>query len=171
MHILRGWIHSGVPVKWSQWSPSSFSALVGSQPHTPQSLWKSLLSGCALISPSSFAPWVYSHYCSHGTFAVTEITKTGFLCIILFCLASWWWCNVKLFLSIHKHWKKVPSQVIATPSGQLSEYVPFVHSQKERRTRMYIIKCWLSKNSMFSLFQRYHFPIPLHCNLSIVISF
>lgn len=117
MHILRGWIHSGVPVKWSQWSPSSFSALVGSQPHTPQSLWKSLLSGCALISPSSFAPWVYPHYCSHGTFAVTEITKTGFLCIILFCLASWWWCNVKLFLSIHKHWKKVHHKSLQPRQG------------------------------------------------------
>lgn len=45
------------------------------------------------------------NYCSHGTSAATEITKTGFLCSILFCygllcFAPWWLCNTKV-LSKH----------------------------------------------------------------------
>ena len=117
------------------------------------------------------------YYCSHVNFIATEITETGFLCIILFCygllsFASWWQCDIKaLSKCTQTLQKKVSPQDPATLPGQLSEYVPFVHSQTERRTRMYITKCWLHMNSMFYLFKCYRFPIPLHCNLSIVIFF
>lgn len=77
-------------------------------------------------------------YRSHGTFAVTEIMETGFLCVILFCygllsFASWRLCNVKARSKYTQTLQKeVSSHDLATLPGQLSEYVPF-YTQSERQ--------------------------------------
>lgn len=159
----------------SQWSPSSFSALVGSQPHPH-------LKACERVCYLDVLSYLHlhllleftsiPHYCSHGTFAVTEITKTGFLCIILFCLASWWCCNVKALSKYTQTLQKKCHHKTTQPcQGSSVNMYNLYTVRRERHTRMYIIKCWLSKNSMSYLFKCYHLPIPLHCNLSIVISF
>lgn len=99
MHILRGRMRSKVPVKWclSEAHPHSLLLLAHSHTHTSKPVKEFVIWMCSHITIyiCSLSLPLIPHYCSHGTFAVTEITKTGFLCIILFCSASWWWCNVK----------------------------------------------------------------------------
>lgn len=174
--LRAGCIHSGVPVKRSLGTARPHSLLLLAHSHTVTS------KACERVCYLDVLLYHRLHlrlrftsipnYCSHGTFAATEIIETGFLCIILFCygllsFASWWPCNVK---ALSKYTQMLQKKCHHSP-GYLNENIPLVHSQKGRRTRMYITKCWLSMNSMFYLFKCYHFPIPLHCNLSIVIFF
>lgn len=81
-------MHSEVPVKWclSEAHPHSLLLLAHNHAHTSKPVKGFVIWMCShihlLLEFNSIL-----HYCSHGTFAVTEITKTGFLCyIILFSI-------------------------------------------------------------------------------------
>lgn len=97
MHILRGQMQSGVPVKW---------CLSEARPHSPLLLAHNHTHTLKLVK--GFVTWM----CSHITIFICSLNlplshiiavmalllwqklpKQGFS--VLFCSASWWWCNVE----------------------------------------------------------------------------